>query len=206
MSKPKLGAEAFLPRIRCVFYAIFDHEQGPKVVYQVPEGSIITPVPIGSPRVSASVHPNNDEPSFTSGSIPSVPSFRSKSRPAPGLFEFESISQYVIPKDQLCGRLVRCNTPSHRIIGFPVKLTGPRYRGYRNSFRYNVCFVFDRTADLSCYEPIVRKIGRVLLACEVCTWDRRPTPFIVIFFPARILSAFKPRLRFAHSTRARATI
>jgi hypothetical protein len=171
MSKPKLGAEAFLPRIRCVFYATFDHEQGPKVVYQVPEGSIITPFSIGSPRVSSSVPPNSDEPPplwLAPGPNPSVPLFRSKSRSTPGLFEFESISQYVIPKDQLCGRLVRCNTPSHRIIGFPIKLTGPRYRGYRNSFRYNVCFVFDRTADLSCYEPIVRKIGRVLLACEVC--------------------------------------
>lgn len=148
--------ETFLPRIRCVFYATFDHEQGPKVVYQVPEGSIITPASFASPRMSASVPP-------------SAGNFRSRTRGAntPGLFEFESVSQYVIPKDQLCGSLVRVNTPSHRIIGFPVKLTGPRYRGYRNSFRYNVCLVFDRTADLSCYEPIVRKIGRVLLACEV---------------------------------------
>lgn len=149
-----LGAEALLPRIRCVFYAVFDHEQGPKVVYQVPEGSIIAPA---------------DPPPLSTPATPAAPSFRSRSRTTPGLFEFDSISQYVIPKDQLCGRLVRCNTPSHRIIGFPVKLSGQRYlAGHRNSFRYNICFVFDRTADISCYEPIVRKTGRVLLACEVC--------------------------------------
>lgn len=166
-------SEAFLPRIRCVFYAIFDHEQGPKVVYQVPEGSIITPVLITSPRVAASETPMGlgEPPSLTLSTVmtsSAAPTLRSRGRTTPGLFEFESISQYVIPKDQLCGRLVRCNTPSHRIIGYPVKLTGPRYRGHRNSFRYNICFVFDRTADISCYEPIVRKTGRVLLACEVC--------------------------------------
>ena len=205
MSKPKLGAEAFLPRIRCVFYAIFDHEQGPKVIYQVPEGSIIMPVSIASPRVSASIPPNGNEPPPLS-LAPSVSLFRSKSRPAPGLFEFESISQYVIPKDQLCGRLVRCNTPSHRIIGFPVKLTGPRYRGYRNSFRYNVCFVFDRTADLSCYEPIVRKIGRVLLACEVCEYGLRIDFLLSYSLPARILSAFESRFFPTYPTCARATI
>lgn len=176
--RPNLGAETFLPRIRCVFYATFDHEQGPKVMHQVPEGSIITPVSVTSPRMSASIPPASSElPSLSVSSDPdysAAPHFRPKTRASPGLFEFESISQYVIPKDQLCGRLVRCNTPSHRIIGYPVKLTGPRYSGYRNSFRYNVCFVFDRTADLSCYEPIVRKIGRVLLACEVKRAVQRP--------------------------------
>ncbi|KAF8303106.1 nitrogen permease regulator 2, partial [Clavulina sp. PMI_390] len=148
----KQGAESFLPRIRCVFYAIFDHEQGPKVVHQVPEGSIISPVvPVISPEQST-LRANGKE--------------RRTATHTPGLFEFDSVSQYVIPKDQLCGSLVRVNTPSHRILGYPVKLEGARYKGHRNSFRYNVCLVFDRVADVSCYEPMVRKIGRVLLACE----------------------------------------
>jgi len=39
----------------------------------------------------------------------------------------------------------------------------------RNYFQYNLCFVFDHEADLSCYEPIVRKVSQVLnlKACEV---------------------------------------
>ncbi|KAG8966237.1 Nitrogen permease regulator 2 [Tulasnella sp. 419] len=82
----------------------------------------------------------------------------------PPLLDFESISEYVIPKTELCGRLVHCNTPKHRILGFPVVLEGKRYE--RNAFRYNLCFVFDRKADLSCYEPVVRKCARVLLSCE----------------------------------------
>lgn len=75
-----------------------------------------------------------------------------------------------MPHSILCGRLVICATRHHRVLGFPVELYGEYYR---NFFRFNVCFVFDRTADLSCYEPIVRKIGRVLTACEV----RRFAPF-----------------------------
>lgn len=81
------------------------------------------------------------------------------------LFKFEDISRYVIPPRALCGRLVTCTTRRHQIIGFPVELEN-RKRYERNFFRYNVCFVFERTADLSCYEPIVRKIGRVLTTCE----------------------------------------
>lgn len=177
-------AESFLPRIRCVFYAIFDQEQGPKVACQVPEGSIITPA-LTSPQSFATgsgVH-GTDGSSLSSISLGALSSQRNgltatstpprtsrgKGSSTVGLFEFESIVEYVIPKDQICGRLVRCNTPSHRIIGFPVKLTGARYRNgrHRHEFRYNLCFVFDRMADLSCYEPIVRKCGRVLLACEV---------------------------------------
>ena len=82
------------------------------------------------------------------------------------LFRFEDISRYIIPPSALCGRLVTFATRRYRVIGFPVELYNEE-RYERNFFRYNVCFVFDREADLSCYEPIVRKIGRVLTACEV---------------------------------------
>ncbi|KAF8911995.1 nitrogen permease regulator 2-domain-containing protein [Gymnopilus junonius] len=79
------------------------------------------------------------------------------------LFNFNDISMYVIPPPALCGRLVTCSTKRHRIIGFPVELKGKYTRNY---YRYNLCFVFDREADLSRYEPIVRKVSRVLKACE----------------------------------------
>ena len=71
----------------------------------------------------------------------------------------------VIPQSALCGRLVTCPTRDHRVIGFPVELPGNHY--YRNYLRFNVCFVFNRSADLSCYEPVVRKVSRVLTSCEV---------------------------------------
>lgn len=86
------------------------------------------------------------------------------SGPAP-LLDFSDISRFVIPTQDMCGRLVICATQRHRVIGFPVCLEAEKYR--RVHFRYNICFVFERIADLSCYEPVVRKIARVLMACEV---------------------------------------
>ncbi|KAF9469160.1 nitrogen permease regulator 2-domain-containing protein [Collybia nuda] len=146
-------SDSFLPRIQSVFYAVFDVKQGPKIVFQVPEGLIATTVadvdPVSPSSPSDLYRPSRLHP----------PSRRQSD----ALFYFDDISKYVIPPSQLCGRLVTCATKNHRIIGFPVELRG---KYMRNFFRYNLCFVFDRPADLSCYEPIVRKVSRVLSSCE----------------------------------------
>lgn len=182
---------SFLPRIESVFYAIFDIEHGPKIVHQVPEGLIATSA--SSSGTSKSNHDTTQSPSSFSAmtskddserDIPTsstsalgtpmlsavdVRQLRSpQKRPDSSnkyLFNFDDISKYIIPNSALYGRLVICATRGHRIIGFPVEMKG-RYE--RNYFRFNLCFVFDRTADLSCFEPVIRKIGRVLTACEVC--------------------------------------
>lgn len=183
---------SFLPRIESVFYAVFDVRQGPKIVYQVPEG-LISVSPTGTSTASSNplYLPSTavSTPSLTesdpsanvsriSSSIlipPALPRIDSRSlllsqkRSASSnrvLFNFDDISKYIIPPSALCGRLVICATRKHRIIGFPVELRGKYERNY---FRYNLCFVFERTADLSCYEPVVRKVSRVLTACEVST-------------------------------------
>lgn len=177
---------SFLPRIQSVFYAVFDEHQGPKIVYQVPEGLIVVP-----PSATASNNPTNppSPASISSQSLidiePSTvrPASTILTPPRPQrpesrlfsprkratsssrtLFNFDDISSYVIPRSALCGRLVICATRKHRIIGFPVELRGNYERNY---FRYNLCFVFERTADLSCYESVVRKVSRVLTSCEV---------------------------------------
>lgn len=168
---------SFLPRIQSVFYAVFDVEKGPMIVYQVPEGFIgVTtagPSNFPSPRMSS----DSDLPSTSSRSVslvtPSREQRTSRSVSSPQktpiessniLFYFDDISNYIIPRSALCGRLVICATTKHRIIGFPVELKGDYKRNY---FKYNLCFVFERSADLSCYEPIVRKVSRVLSCCEV---------------------------------------
>ncbi|KAK7693728.1 hypothetical protein QCA50_003300 [Cerrena zonata] len=179
---------SFLPRIESVFYAVFDLVEGPKIVYQVPEGLIATnsnncegskstPDKTQGPP-SPSVQPSEENPELsthrpfpstlkTPGLNPAdARQIRSPKRKAAEnryLFHFDDISKYVIPNTALYGRLVVCTTHNHKIIGFPVELYG-RYQ--RNYFRFNLCLVFDRSADLSCFEPIIRKIGRVLTACE----------------------------------------
>lgn len=171
--------DSFLPRILSVFYAVFDDLKGSRIVYQVPEGLIAsnTPAPAscvspGSAPFSLDRNDVNSRGSSASRNSLTQDSCRPRSSPQKRstslnttLFNFEDISRYVIPQSALCGRLVICATRKHRVIGFPVELYGDRYE--RNYFRYNLSFVFERRADLSCYEPIVRKIGRVLTACEV---------------------------------------
>lgn len=188
---------SFLPRIESVFYAVFDVRQGSKIVYQVPEGLIAVssgvatsggnsmpptpssdsmqfPLPsvaspgvngLGSGNSSSSLVSPTDSLRPGARNLGSSPQKRSASSQR-SLFNFSDISMYVIPPSPLCGRLVTCSTHRYRIIGHPVALKGGKY--IRNYFRYNLCFVFDREADLSCYEPIVRKVSHVLKACEVC--------------------------------------
>ncbi|KAH0827157.1 nitrogen permease regulator 2-domain-containing protein [Lanmaoa asiatica] len=176
--------ETFLPRIHSVFYAIFDVKTGPKIVFQVPEGLIAPAAPATSLSVTSSPKPSNatlaegEEQKLSRRSSSSLisaggqrpsslrhlpsPQHRSSSS-SRTLFNFNDISKYVIPPNPLCGRLVVCATGNYRIIGLPVSLAG-KYERY--FFRFNLCFVFERSANLSCYEPIVRKVSRVLTACE----------------------------------------
>jgi hypothetical protein len=180
-----------------VFYAVFDVRQGSKIVYQVPEGLIAVSGAASSTNGGGSMPPTPSSDSLpfplplitspanglascnsSSSLVSPTESLRPSGGRNPGsspqkrsassqrtLFNFSDISMYVIPPSPLCGRLVTCSTHRYRIIGHPVALKGGRYK--RNYFRYNLCFVFDRDADLSCYEPIVRKVSHVLKACEV---------------------------------------
>ncbi len=176
--------DSFLPRIESVFYAVFDVKQGPKIVYQVPEGLIAPPPSLSNasvPPTPSSIDPLPATPFPGVESRNSSTSHMSPTDSRPGsyglqspqkrstslnriLFNFDDISKYVIPQPALCGRLVICSAQRYRIIGFPVNLQGEYERNY---FTYNLCFVFARSADLSCYEPIVRKVSRVLTSCEV---------------------------------------
>ncbi|THU88435.1 NPR2-domain-containing protein [Dendrothele bispora CBS 962.96] len=149
--------DSFLPRIQSVFYAGFDLVTGPKIIVQVPEDLIAVTQTL--PPTSVPPTPASESPGF----LYSPHKTRSASA-SHILFHFEEISKYVIPPPALCGRLVTCTTRGHRIIGFPSQLRGDKY--LRNFFRYNLCFVFEKSADLSCYEPIVRKVSRVLSSCE----------------------------------------
>ncbi|KAI0082811.1 NPR2-domain-containing protein [Panus rudis PR-1116 ss-1] len=189
------GEPSFLPRIESVFYAVFDVQQGSKIVHQVPEGliysssgstassacntssasasnllspspSVHTPRKRDSEQSRARAQSRAQDSPHTPHSEPKPPPISPNKRGDPAsrfLFNFDDVSKYIIPPSALCGRLVSYATKRHRILGFPVELRG-RYE--RNYFRFNLCFAFGRSADLSCFEPIVRKVARVLTACE----------------------------------------
>lgn len=143
-----------------------EEKRPPLIATRHSNSSLKTKMHFSSPQKVIPVRsssPSNEHPSNGTTSM------EAEDEPGPSkpLFHFDDISKYVIPSSALCGRLVICTMRAYSIIGFPVALRGKQYK--RNFFRYNICFVFHRTADLSCYEPIVRKIGRVLTACEVCS-------------------------------------
>ncbi|PVF95390.1 NPR2-domain-containing protein [Serendipita vermifera] len=83
-----------------------------------------------------------------------------------GLFEWELVSGFAIPRPDICGRLTISTTRKHRIVGFPVIIRNEK-KYDRGTFQFNVCFVFKKDIDVSCYEPIVRKLARILTACEI---------------------------------------
>ncbi|KAG2218575.1 hypothetical protein INT45_014164, partial [Circinella minor] len=133
------------PRIHGIFYAVFDVIKGSIVKHQVPEGSVV---------------------SQKSGmNVPIKP-----------LIDFETIRGYVIPKPQLYKRLVTISTDKYKIMGCPVAINNhEKYQLIRNEFRFNLCFVFERDAETSSYEAVVRKMARVLevleLECDFLSQD-----------------------------------
>ncbi|CAG8627576.1 13791_t:CDS:2, partial [Cetraspora pellucida] len=130
------------PRLVSVFYSVFDPDKGPQVVFDVPEGYIKVP--------EISIQVPEGPIKLTKSSTP--------------IIDFPSISQYIVPTQQLCGHLVNICTNSYQVMGYPVGIWGNRYP--RNSFMFNLSFVFDRGADTSSYEPVVRKVARVLTSLE----------------------------------------
>jgi len=217
--QPQIPLDLFLPPpdmpISSVFFAVLHLIEGPKIMYQVPEGLITTPprsfVSPSSSDLSTSVpspppiNSNNTPTSTVSPTRPplchstskaqassTVPSQLSSTSTAGGgpapLFEFELISQFTIPQAELCGRLMICTTRKHRIVGFPVILKGPHYE--RGMFQYNLCFVFQRDLDVSPYEPVVRKVARVLTVCEVSSGACYVDPLTRVFGICRKSAGF----------------
>ncbi|PWO01156.1 nitrogen permease regulator 2, partial [Tilletiopsis washingtonensis] len=144
--------EQFLPRLVAVFWAVFHPTEGPKVVYQVPDGAVVPQAqaqpPLVPPRLSSS-----------------------------------PLKDYLIPKEPLCGHLVTClasaaalepGTPTHpgaygaqafKVLAYPV-LMHDEDKYARNTFIFNLAFVFDAKSDVRAYEPVVRKCARTLRYLE----------------------------------------
>lgn len=78
---------------------------------------------------------------------------------------FDSISDYVITKPQLCGKLITVTAFRHRIMGFPVNIENEKYT--RNALMFNVGFVFDEATDTTAYEAVLRRLASVLQTLEL---------------------------------------
>jgi hypothetical protein len=77
---------------------------------------------------------------------------------------FEAITDYIITKPQLCGKLISMTACGMKVMGFPVCLEHNKFA--RNALWFNVCFVFDPDADVSVYKPVLRKLANIFIALE----------------------------------------
>ncbi|SGZ35087.1 BQ5605_C069g12861 [Microbotryum silenes-dioicae] len=186
----------YLPRLIAVMYCVFDPIAGPTVVEQVPEGSVATALstfpksaPISSSRPRAGAETSMERSallnrqrsttrarSSTQGGTATDAVVRSTSKQrltaTPVLFDFSPIREFVIPKPELCGHLITKATRTCKILGFPIRIVDEeKYNSTRsiynrNAFIFNVCFIFERDAELSVFEPVVRKVARTLRILE----------------------------------------
>ncbi|KAJ9070912.1 Nitrogen permease regulator 2 [Entomophthora muscae] len=135
------------PRLISLFYTEFHPIQGPKVIYEIPEGTLIN-----------SVSPTSGTPS---GDTKVLLSQVGESR----LFDFEAISDYIIPKTQLCENILTFTAGSYKVVGHPMTIENRKYE--RNALMFNLCWVFDAHAVVNSYEPIISKMAVVLRSLEI---------------------------------------
>lgn len=93
-----------------------------------------------------------------------VPSSAPQSLPQTPLFDFSSISDLIIPRQEFCDRLVTICTNHYRIIGHPVCIEHSRYD--RNQFIFNLSLVLDEDADFSGHKSVVKKLAGLLRNLE----------------------------------------
>lgn len=81
------------------------------------------------------------------------------------LFTFASVTQFLIPTQQFCDRLLTFCVNHHRVIGYPVCIREGKYS--RNEFIFNFAIVIgENERDWACYGEVVRKLGRLLRGLE----------------------------------------
>ena len=79
--------------------------------------------------------------------------------------DFSSISDFIIPRQDLCQQPLSICTNGYRVLGHPICLVNEdKYA--RNEFMFNFCIVIERTIDFSACEKVVEQIARVLVEAE----------------------------------------
>lgn len=77
---------------------------------------------------------------------------------------FDSIKNFIIPKPQLCHRLLTIKYGNYRIASYPVAVNSSSYA--RNYFRFNFVFVFQYNCETSPYEAAITRLGKLFRSLE----------------------------------------
>lgn len=85
----------------------------------------------------------------------------------PPLIDFDLVSSHVIPKQELCDRLVTVCTNKFRLLGHPVCVDDSDNRRYeRNEFIFNFAILLDEDDEFGTYKSVVRKLAKLFKALE----------------------------------------
>lgn len=77
---------------------------------------------------------------------------------------FDTIKNYIIPKPQLCHKLLTLKYKNYRIASYPVTVNSPIYA--RNFFSFNFVFIFQYDCETSPYEPAIARLGKMFKVLE----------------------------------------
>jgi nitrogen permease regulator 2-like protein len=85
----------------------------------------------------------------------------------PRFFDFETMAEYIIPRQAFCNRYVTICDPEnkYRILGHPVCITNEKYE--RNEFMFNFCLVICTDVDKTPYEAVVRRLASTFTEMEI---------------------------------------
>ncbi|CAK9438069.1 uncharacterized protein LODBEIA_P24010 [Lodderomyces beijingensis] len=172
-------SDGFIPIIS-IFYAVFHPEEGTKIVHQFPENLIASTSSTTSTTTTAAPayeneHSDNncnsdnsdeeDEGGGGGGRRGGLEDGESEAEEQKSLFNFDIVKNYVIPKPQLCNRLISFKIDKWKVLGFPVHMVNEKYA--RNSFSFNFCFVFPYDdGDTKPYESAIKRMGQMFQVLE----------------------------------------
>ncbi|KAG5461578.1 MAG: nitrogen permease regulator 2-domain-containing protein, partial [Olpidium bornovanus] len=200
-----MSVTASFPTIVAIFYSEFHPVQGPRVMFEVPEGfvglgggaaasaaaaaaaaagsssqigqhpgALPSAAAAGTPKAgaagsqgAAAASPASSMPFAAASTSPAASAGAAGAATAiaaPPALDYDELSEYIIPKSELCDKLITLRTDRYKVLGYPVSIVDRKYE--RNALLFNLAFVFDQDAETCSYEPVVRKMARVLRNLE----------------------------------------
>ena len=78
---------------------------------------------------------------------------------------FERLASLILPKLELCGRLMAVHAGEVQLVFFPLSLASPRYARHRFSFTFGMAIAAE--GDAGPFRPVLKKMARVFADLEM---------------------------------------
>ena len=82
--------------------------------------------------------------------------------------EFGKISEYIVPRQELCNKFLSLKLGSTYLMGFPINLISPNYN--RAKFQFNFCLIVKEEGynyNKEIYEALLSKVGKTFEEYEI---------------------------------------